>query len=65
MLQGLEKMPIYVYRCNFCGEQDIMQRLSDAPLTECPKCKSTEFKKQVTSAGFSLKGTGWYKTDFK
>ena len=51
--------------CNFCGEQDIMQRLSDAPLTECPKCKSNEFKKHVTSAGFNLKGTGWYKTDFK
>ena len=51
--------------CNHCGSQDIMQKLSDAPLTECPQCKSTEFKKQVTSAGFNLKGTGWYKTDFK
>ena len=39
--------------CNHCGSQDIMQKLSDAPLTECPKCKSTEFKKQVTSAGFN------------
>ena len=58
-------MPIYVYMCNHCGSQDIMQKLSDAPLTECPQCKSTEFKKQVTSAGFNLKGTGWYKTDFK
>jgi putative FmdB family regulatory protein len=59
-------MPIYAYRCNSCGlEQDVMQKMSDAPLTTCPQCKTETFAKQVTAAGFQLKGSGWYQTDFK
>jgi putative FmdB family regulatory protein len=59
-------MPIYEYRCGKCGfEQEVLQRMSDAPLTHCPKCGKRSFSKQVTAAGFQLKGTGWYATDFK
>jgi putative FmdB family regulatory protein len=60
------KMPIYAYRCEACGfEKDVLQKLSDSPLTDCPSCGQAEFKKQVTAAGFQLKGSGWYVTDFK
>jgi putative FmdB family regulatory protein len=59
-------MPIYAYRCSACGYQnDYLQKLSDPLLTECPECGKSTFKKQVTAAGFQLKGSGWYATDFK
>jgi len=59
-------MPIYEYRCASCGYQkDFLQRLSDAPLADCPECGKRTFSKQVTAAGFQLKGTGWSATDFK
>jgi len=59
-------MPIYEYRCNSCGfEKEYLQKLSDAPITQCPNCGKTEMVKQVTAAGFQLKGSGWYATDFK
>ena len=59
-------MPIYAYRCAACGfAKDALQKMSDAPLTVCPSCSKPEFKKQVTAAGFQLKGSGWYVTDFK
>lgn len=59
-------MPIYEYRCGACGYQkEFLQRISDAPLTDCPKCGTRGFKKLVSAAGFQLKGTGWYATDFK
>jgi putative FmdB family regulatory protein len=59
-------MPIYAYRCEACGfAKDVLQKMSDAPLTECPSCAKSTFKKQVTAAGFQLKGTGWYATDFR
>ena len=59
-------MPIYAYRCETCGfTKDVLQKVSDAPLTECPSCQKSTFKKQLTAAGFQLKGTGWYVTDFK
>jgi putative FmdB family regulatory protein len=59
-------MPIYVYRCGACGYQkEFLKRLSDAPLTKCPECGKRAFNKRVTAAGFHLKGTGWYATDFK
>jgi putative FmdB family regulatory protein len=59
-------MPIYAYRCESCGfEKDVLQKMSDAPLTQCPECKSETFRKQVTAAGFQLKGSGWYVTDFR
>lgn len=59
-------MPIYAYRCQECGfAKDVLQKVSDAPLTECPSCGKSGFKKQLTVAGFQLKGTGWYATDFK
>jgi putative FmdB family regulatory protein len=59
-------MPIYAYRCSNCGlEQDVMQKMSDAPLTTCPQCKTETFAKQLTAPGFHLKGSGWYQTDFK
>jgi putative FmdB family regulatory protein len=59
-------MPIYVYRCGACGYQkEFLKRLSDAPLTKCPECGKRAFNKLVTAAGFHLKGTGWYATDFK
>ena len=59
-------MPIYAYRCNACGyAKDVLQKMSDPLLTDCPECGMPEFKKQVTAAGFQLKGSGWYATDFK
>ena len=59
-------MPIYAYRCSSCGfEKDALQKLSDAPLTLCPECGQETFSKQVTAAGFQLKGSGWYVTDFR
>ena len=59
-------MPIYAYKCASCGyAQDEMQKVSDAPLSECPSCGKSDYAKQVTAAGFALKGTGWYATDFK
>ena len=59
-------MPIYAYRCDACGfAKDVLQKISDAPLTDCPECSKAEFKKQLTAAGFQLKGTGWYVTDFR
>jgi putative FmdB family regulatory protein len=59
-------MPIYAYRCSACGHaKDVLQKLSDAPLTTCPSCAAESFSKQVTAAGFQLKGSGWYATDFK
>ena len=59
-------MPIYAYRCAACGHaKDVLQRLSDAPLADCPACGQPRFEKQVTAAGFQLKGSGWYVTDFR
>jgi putative FmdB family regulatory protein len=59
-------MPIYAYRCSSCGHaKDVLQKLSDAPLTTCPACGAESFSKQVTAAGFQLKGSGWYATDFR
>ena len=59
-------MPIYEYKCDGCGHQfDIIQKISDDKLTLCPKCNQHKLKKMVTAAGFKLKGTGWYETDFK
>jgi putative FmdB family regulatory protein len=59
-------MPIYAYKCAACGfAQDEMQKVSDAPLSVCPSCGKADYAKQVTAAGFALKGTGWYATDFK
>ena len=59
-------MPIYEYRCARCGhQQEFLLKVSDAPLTVCTKCGAPEFSKMVTAAGFHLKGSGWYATDFK
>ena len=59
-------MPIYAYKCESCGHaKDILQKMSDPLLTECPQCGAAAFTKQVTAAGFQLKGSGWYVTDFK
>ena len=59
-------MPIYAYRCSACGHaKDVLQKLSDAVLSTCPACGAESFSKQVTAAGFQLKGSGWYATDFK
>jgi putative FmdB family regulatory protein len=59
-------MPIYAYRCASCGHaKDVLQKLSDPPLETCPACGASAFAKQVTAAGFQLKGSGWYATDFK
>jgi len=59
-------MPIYEYRCSDCGFQnDYLQKMSEPPLSDCPECGKSTFSKQVTAAGFQLKGTGWYVTDFK
>ena len=59
-------MPIYAYRCEACGfAKDVLQKISDPQLTDCPTCGKSSFKKQVTAAGFQLKGTGWYATDFR
>jgi putative FmdB family regulatory protein len=59
-------MPIYEYRCSACGHQeDHLRKLSDAPLTRCPACGKKKYEKQLTAAGFQLKGSGWYASDFK
>jgi putative FmdB family regulatory protein len=59
-------MPIYAYRCEACGfAKDVLQKISDPKLTDCPSCGKPTFKKQLTAAGFQLKGTGWYATDFR
>ena len=59
-------MPIYAYKCSACGHaEDKLQKISDAPLTVCPQCGQSTYSKQVTAAGFQLKGSGWYVTDFR
>ena len=59
-------MPIYAYGCSRCGlQKDVLQKMSDAPLTTCPECGQETFTKQLTVAGFQLKGSGYYATDFK
>ncbi|MCI3204228.1 MULTISPECIES: FmdB family zinc ribbon protein [Pandoraea] len=59
-------MPIYAYRCETCGfAKDVLQKMSDDPLSQCPECGKDTFRKQVTAAGFQLKGSGWYVTDFR
>src|ERR1700687_2592615 len=59
-------MPIYAYRCEACGfAKDVLQKMSDDTLTVCPSCEQDTFRKQVTAAGFQLKGSGWYVTDFR
>jgi len=59
-------MPIYAYGCSSCGlQKDVLQKMSDAPLTTCPECGKETFARQLTAAGFQLKGSGYYATDFK
>lgn len=59
-------MPIYAYQCKSCGHDlEVIQKISDEPLKECPECHQPELVKQVTAAAFRLKGGGWYETDFK
>lgn len=59
-------MPIYEYRCSDCGHtKDHLQKVSDAPIAACPACGSATYAKQLSAAGFQLKGSGWYATDFK
>lgn len=59
-------MPIYEYKCDACGYQhEVIQKISDAPLVECPKCAQPKLRKLVSAAGFRLSGSGWYETDFK
>jgi putative FmdB family regulatory protein len=59
-------MPFYEYRCQSCGhELEALQKISDAPLVDCPECGQPALKKLVSAAGFRLKGGGWYETDFK
>ncbi len=59
-------MPIYEYRCDGCGhEMELIQRMSDDPMKDCPVCKESKLKKLISAAGFRLKGSGWYESDFK
>ncbi|MCP5335711.1 MAG: zinc ribbon domain-containing protein [Oceanospirillaceae bacterium] len=59
-------MPFYEYQCQACGHQlEAMQKMSDAPLTDCPACQKAELKKQISAPAFRLGGSGWYETDFK
>jgi putative FmdB family regulatory protein len=59
-------MPIYAYKCDDCGHQkDVLQKISDPMLVDCPACGKASFKKQLTAPGFQLKGSGWYVTDFR
>ncbi|TXS96566.1 zinc ribbon domain-containing protein [Parahaliea maris] len=59
-------MPIYEYQCQACGKpHEALQKISDAPLQDCPACGKAELKKKISAAGFRLKGGGWYETDFK
>ena len=58
-------MPIYAYKCPACGHaKDVLQKISDAA-PQCPACSGAQMEKQLTAAGFQLKGSGWYQTDFK
>lgn len=64
--ESTDTMPIYAYKCSACGfAKDVLQKISDSVLTECPSCQASAFSKQLTAAGFQLKGSGWYATDFK
>jgi len=59
-------MPFYEYQCTKCGyEEEVLQKVSDAPLEKCPDCGRSSMKKMVSAAAFRLKGGGWYETDFK
>ena len=59
-------MPIYEYRCEACGHEfETLQKVSEAPLVDCPACQAPQLRKKVTAAAFRLKGGGWYETDFK
>ena len=59
-------MPIYEYQCEACGhELEALQKISDAPLQDCPQCQAPKLRKKISAAGFRLKGGGWYETDFK
>jgi len=59
-------MPIYEYRCTACGTaKEHLQKMSDEPIAACPACGSSDYHKQLSAAGFQLKGSGWYETDFK
>jgi putative FmdB family regulatory protein len=59
-------MPIYEYQCDACSHAlESLQKISDAPLLECPQCKASALRKKISAAGFRLKGGGWYETDFK
>jgi putative FmdB family regulatory protein len=59
-------MPIYEYRCAACGkEHEVLQKVSERPLTKCPSCGKPKLQKMLSAAGFQLKGSGWYATDFK
>lgn len=59
-------MPIYEYRCDGCGhEMEVIQKMSDDPMKDCPVCKESKLKKLISAVGFRLKGSGWYETDFK
>lgn len=59
-------MPIYEYECKACGHRlEVIQKISDEPLKDCPECQKPELKKLISAAGFRLKGGGWYETDFK
>ncbi len=59
-------MPIYEYQCQSCGnEVEVIQKVSDDPLKDCPACNKPDLKKKVSAAAFRLSGSGWYETDFK
>jgi putative FmdB family regulatory protein len=59
-------MPIYEYVCNECGHEfEALQKMSDAPLSDCPACEKSALKKKISAPGFRLSGSGWYETDFK
>jgi putative FmdB family regulatory protein len=59
-------MPIYQYRCGACGqEHEVLQKVTEPPLSDCPSCGKAGMQKLLTAAGFQLKGSGWYATDFK
>ncbi|CAH9014629.1 FmdB family zinc ribbon protein [Candidatus Nitrosacidococcus sp. I8] len=59
-------MPIYEYRCQACGHEiEVLQKITDTPLSQCPSCNTHQLSKLISAAGFRLKGGGWYETDFK
>lgn len=63
---GVENMPFYEYQCQSCNhELEALQKISDAPLVDCPACNKASLQKKISAAGFRLKGGGWYETDFK